>query len=96
VSKRLFATGRYCGGLWRIESEAGVSTYVVQVMEAGRAQTALTTTSRYEAMSVYNMLTAPQRWVLEVHGTGGRIVRSTDEDGEAAGFAARNQKEGAV
>jgi hypothetical protein len=70
-----------------------VSTYVVQVMEAGRAQTALTTTSRYEAMAVYNGLAALPKWVLEVHESGGRVVRSSDDDGEAAGFAARNQAE---
>jgi hypothetical protein len=47
-------------------------------------------------MAVYNGLAALPKWVLEVHESGGRVVRSSDDDGEAAAFAANSQKEGAV
>jgi hypothetical protein len=66
-------------------------TYVVQRMQDGRSLTILSTQSRYEAMAVYNALTG-QRWVLEIHETGGQIIRSSDDDGQAAAYAANNQR----
>jgi hypothetical protein len=94
TAKHIFATGRYAQGLWHIETGAGaMTTYVVQVMDGGRAKPLLTTQSRYEAMAVYNGLAALPKWVLEVHESGGRVVRSSDDDGQFAAFAANNQKE---
>lgn len=89
VSKFILAVGRYHAGSWRIKTGDGM--YVIQVDRGQGWETAIKAKDWYTAHSAYNQMTEQPRQLLFIGKDGGQVIRTSDEDGHAAGFAARNQ-----